>query len=473
MHAAHDYEEDAAPRLRGSAAPSTTSEREHAQLRPLDPPEAGQPTAEQDLRIPTDALVVLVGGAASGKSTWAARHFAPYQIVSSDACRAAVSDDPGDQSATRDAFRLLHQIVRERLKRGLLTVADTTALTPLARRELADDAAEYGRPAVAVVLDPPAELTHAWNNARERQVPPAALAAHERQIRQTRGEIDREGFAHVYVLDSREAIDGARLVLGATEPEDDRPPFDIIGDVHGCIEELSELLGRLGYAAGEQGYAHPKGRRAVFVGDLVDRGPGSVEVLELVLDMLDAGSGFFVPGNHDNKLMRWLLGRPVRVARHGLGVTIAQFEALPAQRRDQLWSRAVPALRRAPGYLVLDAGRLVVTHAGIGDAMIGRWNRGIAEYCLYGDVEALDPHGRPIRRDWAAVRAAGPDAPLIVYGHTVVDELCWVNRTLDIDTGCVFGGQLTALRYPECELVSVAAHQVYSPRRLAEQESPT
>jgi protein phosphatase len=464
MHAAHNYEEDAATRLRGSAAASTMAESED------HPPDAALGATGLDLRIPTDALVVLVGSAGSGKSTWAARHFEPFQVVSSDACRAVVSDDPADQSATRDAFRLLHQIVRERLKRGLLTVADSTALTPLARRELVDDATEYGRPVVAVVFDLPPEVTHIWNATRDRQVPPAALAAHERQMRQTRGEIDREGFAHVYVLDSPAALDIARLVIGATEPEDDQPPFDIVGDVHGCHVELSDLLRRLGYVAGEHGFAHPAGRRAVFVGDLVDRGPGSVEVLELVLNMLDAGTALFVPGNHDNKLMRWLLGRPVRVAKHGLGVTIAQIESLPTDRRDRLWKRAVPALRRAPGYLALDGGRLIITHAGIADDMIGRWNRGIAEYCLYGDVEAIDTHGRPVRRDWAAARTAGADAPLIVYGHTVVDELCWVNRTLDIDTGCVFGGQLTALRYPECELVSVAAHEAYSPRRAAEQE---
>jgi protein phosphatase len=464
MHAAHQYEEDAATRPRGSAAPSIADEIEN---RPRD---ANAPEGELTVRIPTDALVVLVGSAGSGKSTWAARHFAPYQIVSSDACRAMVSDDPTDQSASRDAFRLLHQIVRERLKRGLLTVADSTALTPVARRELTDDAAEYGRPSVAIIFDLPPDLTHAWNAARDRSVPPAALAAHERQMRQTRDEIDREGFAHVYLLESPEVLEGARLIIGSTQPEDDQPPFDVVGDVHGCIVELRDLLERLGYVCGEHGYTHPLGRRAVFVGDLVDRGPGSVEVLELVLDMLDSGTALFIPGNHDNKLMRWLLGRPVRVAKYGLGVTIAQIESLAPERRDRLWQRAVPMLRRAPGYLVLDGGRLIVTHAGIADDMIGHWNRGIAEYCMYGDVEAIDAHGRPIRRDWGAVRAAGADAPLIVYGHTVVDELCWVNRTLDLDSGCVFGGQLTALRYPECELVSVTAHEAYSSRRAAEHE---
>jgi protein phosphatase len=418
------------------------------------------------IHVPVDALVVLIGSAGTGKSTWAARHFEPTQIVSSDACRAAVADDPADQGASHDAFRLFNQIVHDRLKRGLLTVADSTALAPGARRDLLTHAADFGRPAVAVIFDLPLEVASAWNEQRERRVPSAALLTHGKLMRQAVHDIPGEGFSALYVLHAPDEVDAAAVRIGSLRPDQDAPPFDVIGDVHGCVEELRTLLLQLGYVRGSNGYAHPDGRRAVFVGDLVDRGPSSVGVLELVMAMLAADQALVVAGNHDNKLMRWLMGRPVRIAREGLATTIEEGNALPAEDRQRLWQRVLPVLNAAPGYLLLDGGRLVVTHAGILDGMLGRWNRRIASFCLYGDVVGVDAHSRPVRRDWAALREAPEGAPLIVYGHTVVDELCWVNATLDLDTGCVFGGQLSALRYPEMELVSVPARRAYAIRRI-------
>jgi diadenosine tetraphosphatase ApaH/serine/threonine PP2A family protein phosphatase len=250
-------------------------------------------------------------------------------------------------------------------------------------------------------------------------------------------------------------------------PEDDHPPFDIIGDVHGCIEELRELLDRLGYVAEGEGYRHPQGRRAVYVGDLVDRGPGVVPVLRTAVAMRESGVGLVVIGNHDGKFLRWLRGWPVRI-RYGLGGTIAELTALPATEREQLaaWSEAL--LAHAPGYLVLDSARLVVTHGAIRDGMIGRWNDSIAGFCMYGDVAGYTTSGKPIRRDWGAARdlsaPGGEHAPRIVYGHNVVEQAEWVNRTIDIDTGCVYGGALTALRYPELDLVRVAARSTYATR---------
>ncbi|HEV2239211.1 MAG TPA: AAA family ATPase [Ktedonobacterales bacterium] len=446
------------------AAPRADVERagQHA-------PGGGQrpaPRHDGAIQVPVDALVVLIGSAGTGKSTWAARHFEPTQIVSSDACRAAVADDPADQGASHDAFRLFNQIVHDRLKRGLLTVADSTALAAGARRDLLNHAADFGRPAVAVLFDLPLELASAWNGQRERQVPLAALLTHNKLMRQSTVDIPGEGFSAIYVLRTAEDLEAASVHIGRLRPERDRPPFDVIGDVHGCVEELRALLLRLGYARGPAGWAHPEGRRAVFVGDLVDRGPSSVGVLELVLAMLAADQALLVAGNHDNKFMRWLMGRPVRIAREGLATTIEEGNSLPAEERQRLWQRVLPVLAAAPGYLLLDGGRLVVTHAGIQDGMLGRWNRRIASFCLYGDVVGVDAHSRPLRRDWAALRVAGEAAPLIIYGHTVVDELRWVNATLDLDTGCVFGGQLSALRYPEMELVSVPAKRAYATKRV-------
>ncbi|HKS71336.1 MAG TPA: metallophosphoesterase, partial [Ktedonobacterales bacterium] len=200
-------------------------------------------------------------------------------------------------------------------------------------------------------------------------------------------------------------------------PQDDRPPFDIIGDVHGCIEELRELLGKLGYARetdGSEAYAHPQGRRLIFVGDLEDRGPASMAVLRLVIATRDAGHALLVIGNHDNKFLRWLRGRNVRIG-HGLEKTIQQLDEVPQPRRAALRDQIEALYATAPGYLLLDGGRLVVTHGAILDSMIGEWNERIASFCLYADVIGRTSSGRPIRRDWGAARnlaaAGGERAP--------------------------------------------------------------
>ncbi len=260
----------------------------------------------------------------------------------------------------------------------------------------------------------------------------------------------------------------ARLRELGIIPDDDRPPFDIIGDAHGCIGELRELLDRLGYArvpGGSDAYAHPTGRRLVFVGDLEDRGPASMDVLRLVIATREAGHALLVRGNHDIKFLRWLRGRNVRIG-HGLEMTIHQLDAVPQPRRDALRKQIEALYEAAPGYLLLDGGRLVVTHGAILDTMIGDWNERIASFCLFADVVGRTADGRPIRRDWGAARdlsaAGGEQAPYIVYGHNPVPELAWVNRTMDLDTGVVYGGHLSALRYPELETVQVAAQQTYS-----------
>lgn len=251
-------------------------------------------------------------------------------------------------------------------------------------------------------------------------------------------------------------------------PADDAPPFDLIGDVHGCIRELRQLLEQLGYEPEGEGYSHRDGRRLVFVGDLVDRGPGVAEVLQIALAMHAAGTALLVVGNHDEKFLRWLRGRHVHIT-FGLHETIMSLQALPAQEGETVRARATALFANAPSYLLLDGGRLVVTHGAILDPMIGTWNEDVARYCMYGDVIGHTAHGKPMRRDWGAARdirsAGGEQAPRIVYGHNVVPTLRWVNRTVDIDTGCVYGGHLSALRYPECEFVQVPAERAYAHRR--------
>jgi diadenosine tetraphosphatase ApaH/serine/threonine PP2A family protein phosphatase len=263
-------------------------------------------------------------------------------------------------------------------------------------------------------------------------------------------------------------------------PADDQPPFDIIGDVHGCVDELRTLLDKLGYESAGLGYKHPLGRRVVFVGDLIDRGPGSVSVLEIALAMQASGVALSVLGNHDVRFLRWLSGRKVRTA-FGLAQTIAELDALPAGAREALQRKIQRLFNETPGYLILDSGRLVVTHGGILDRMIGAWDGETASMCLYGDVEGYTRSGKPIRRDWASHRniplltkegkesdgvmpidAREHEVPYIVYGHNVVPALRWVNRTLDLDTGCVYGGHLSALQYPELAWLQVPALREYA-----------
>jgi protein phosphatase len=245
-------------------------------------------------------------------------------------------------------------------------------------------------------------------------------------------------------------------------------PFDIIGDVHGCCDELQELLQRLGYIATEvrQGYSlssgpvfrHPQNRKAVFVGDLVDRGPCVPETLRLVHNMLEAGSALSVMGNHDEKFLRKLKGRNVKI-QHGLETTMAQVEALPGEERKRFKQESQAFLETLVNHYVLDEGRLVIAHAGIQEEMFGKNSDRIWSFTLYGQTSGkTDEYGLPVRGDWAQGYRG---SALIVYGHTPVTEARWVNNTVNLDTGCVFGGQLTALRYPEREIVSVPAKKVY------------
>lgn len=233
----------------------------------------------------------------------------------------------------------------------------------------------------------------------------------------------------------------------------ERGPFDVIGDVHGCLEELERLLDALGYRAREGVYTHPS-RRAVFVGDLIDRGPASIDCLELARAMCEAGHAWMVPGNHESKMLRTLSGKG-RGPGDALARTLADFSRREPATRDAI----VAFLEALPDHLVLDDGALVVAHAGLPEALHGRSSSQARAFALYGDTTgAEDADGLPVRRNWAGSYAGGA---FVVYGHTPVREASWQHESVCIDTGCVFGGALSALRWPERELVSVPAARTY------------
>ena len=419
------------------------------------------------LEIPELCLVALVGPSGSGKSTFATRHFRPTEVVSSDACRAMVADDPNDQAATPDAFALLNFIASTRLRAGRLTVIDATSVQPQARKSLVELAREHDCLPVAIVLNMPESVCLARNRERDDRNFGSHVVRQQAQLlrRSIRG-LRREGFRYVYVLDTPEDVDAASIqrVPSWTNRQHETGPFDIIGDIHGCFDELVALLERLGYRitspmagdAGDNGYAvsHPEGRKAVFVGDLVDRGPGVVNALKLVMSMVADGTALCVAGNHESKLVRKLKGRNVQVS-HGLAESLEQLEMESPEFR-QLATKFMDGLI---SHYVLDAGSLVVAHAGMKEEYLGRASARVRDFCLYGETTGeTDEWGLPVRADWAAGYRGHA---MVVYGHTPVAEPTWLNRTINVDTGCVFGGRLTALRYPENELVSVPAARVY------------
>ncbi|MFD6924949.1 polynucleotide kinase-phosphatase [Streptomyces sp. NPDC059944] len=412
------------------------------------------------------SLVVLVGASGSGKSTFARRHFKPTEVISSDFCRGLVADDENDQSASGDAFDVLHYIAGKRLAAGRRTVVDATSVQQDSRRQLIELAREHDVLPIAIVLDVPEEVCAERNAARtdRAEMPRRVIQRHVRELRRSLRQLEREGFRKVHVLRGVADVENASVVTERrfNDLTHLTGPFDIVGDIHGCASELETLLGKLGYVDG----VHPEGRTAVFVGDLVDRGPDTPGVLRRVMSMVGSGDALCVPGNHENKFGRYLKGRKVQHT-HGLAETIEQMDA----QSDEFRASVREFVDGLVSHYVLDGGRLVVCHAGLPEKYHGRTSGRVRSHALYGDSTGeTDEFGLPVRYPWAEDyrgRAA------VVYGHTPVPTATWLNNTICLDTGAVFGGKLTALRWPERELVDVPAEQVwYEPAKPLATEAP-
>jgi protein phosphatase len=500
-----------------------------------------------ELRIPELSLIVLMGASSAGKSSFAKQHFKATQIISSDACRGLVSDDESSQEASADAFELLHFMVAKRLKRGLLTVVDATNLQAESRKRLLEISRKYHFASVVVALDIPERiLLERHRNRTDRDFSDRVIQNHYRDFRNSLRGLDRE-FKYAFVLGDR---DMERAVFNIQPTWNNKKqitgPFDIIGDVHGCFDELLELLEKLGYkvelknnnsginselknnnsetafelkdnkneliyndsveklaknAENTEGVVlelnaennsendnktgrirhelnselsvnkinselkddefnkyiitNPEGRTVVFVGDLVDRGPNSPEVLRLVMQMCEEGKAWCVVGNHDDKLKRYLDGKDVKL-NHGLEKTAEQLKTESVEFKK----RANRFLSKLISHYVFDDGKLVVAHAGLREDMQGRMSGAVRSFCMYGETTGeIDSFGLPVRINWAADYRG---KAMVIFGHTPVPTAEWLNNTMDIDTGCVFGGKMTALRYPERQLVDVPARAVYA-----------
>ena len=399
-------------------------------------------------------------------------------------------------------------LLLKRLAVGKLTVIDATNVQPEDRKPLVQLAREYHCLPVAIVLNLPEQLCNDRNSSRsdseallrsaDRNFGSHVVRRQSQSLKRSLRNLQREGFRHIHILNSTEDVEAAFIERQPlwNNRKSEHGPFDIIGDIHGCCDELEALLEQLGYekdltplppslqgkgepsgsplilgeGLGERSqlaattnldnvtYRHPQNRKVIFLGDLVDRGPRILDTLKLVHNMVASGTALCVPGNHDMKLMRFLRGKKVKIT-HGLDKSIAEIEAIPEEIRETFSQEIADFLDSLVSHYVLDSGNLVVSHAGMKEAMQGRGSGKVRDFALYGETTGeTDEFGLPVRYNWAREYRG---KAMVVYGHTPVVESEWLNGTIDIDTGCVYGGKLTALRYPEKELVSVAAIRVY------------
>ncbi len=420
-----------------------------------------------EIKVPELSLVVLIGVSGSGKSTFAQKHFKSTEIISSDVCRGLVSDDENNQNATDDAFDLLYFLAGKRLKNGLLTVIDATNVQRESRKGLIKLARQYHCIPVAIVIDLPEKLCSERNEKRpDRNFGSHVIRMQRSQLRKSLKGLKKEGFRHIHIFKSVEEMEEVKLIGREklySNRKDVSGPFDIIGDIHGCFTELKQLIMKLGYEVsvsecnnGTEVFDinHPDNRKLVFTGDLIDRGPDSMNVLRLAMNLVGRGKAFCVPGNHDLKFLKYLNGKNVQI-KHGLEKTIEQAE----KETEEFRKEVKEFLYSLVSHYLFDGGRLVVAHAGLPESMQGRGSGAVREFCLYGETTGeTDEFGLPVRYNWAKDYRGKSK---VVYGHTPVPEPEWLNNTINIDTGCVFGGKLTAFRYPEEEIIAVSAGKVY------------
>lgn len=235
--------------------------------------------------------------------------------------------------------------------------------------------------------------------------------------------------------------------------------YDIVGDIHSCYLEFIELLEKLGYEYNDDNYSHPDGRQVVSVGDIMDRGDHPVATFSLIKRMVNTGSMLTVRGNHCEKIWKWAKGGGVTLT-HGAEKTAVDFEKIHYDKNE-----IVEFFDKVPYYRILDNGKLVIVHASWRDSNIFKDPfdaKSLKGDCLFGPTTGeRDHYGLPIRIDWANNRKVNSNSPIIVYGHQMHKEVYAVNGAINVDTGCAFGGKLTALRYPEMQFVQVKAHREY------------
>jgi len=436
-------------------------------------------------------IVVMVGASGSGKSTWSEARWPATSVLSSDALRALLVDNEDAQWANAQVFQVLDVAARARLELGRRVIVDATNAKKEDRAQWRELAREFDVPCAAVWFDIGQEVCEARQQQRERKVSARVISRQLSDLSNVREQLEAESWDMLWRV-SEEHAPGEHEVLKAYQEPAVRVAgtkgvrlgakrCDIVGDVHGCFDELMALLEKLGWQPDGDLHAHPEDRLLLFVGDLVDRGPASVPVLAYVDAMIEAGRAFLVRGNHDDKLRRYLLGNKVKVDEH-LQTTVDELEALEQDERQRITERAIAMIDASPYWALVGSteehradmeAALVIAHAAFKPSLMQSKEDKVRWFCLYGPTTGKkDARGYPERVDWT-LRYPSSGA-LCVTGHTPYSgEVIERNNTMCLDTACVFGHRLTALRWPEMEIVDVEAARAYTgdPDRVEERPS--
>lgn len=440
------------------------------------------------IHLPHGGIVLLVGPSNTGKTTLLNQLIQEEQIlasevVSSDQFRVLVSDiefitwngrpkDESDalfneyQQISGAAFDAMDYVIAKRCQLNKLTFIDATHL----REEEHDKYLQMGKkfhlPVIAMVLN--ISETELLRRDSERAFPRgrSRIKQQYQHFKNVLRFIKKKPYRRVYLLGEEEL-----QILNINRLEnplyiDIETGIDFIGDIHGCFDEFIEMISKLGYQKNDKGYyTHPEGRKILSLGDVLSRGPKSIETLQFFQQHVAAGLAYMIDSNHGWKIARWLDGKNVKMA-HGDENVAAEFEEYERKNGSEAAEKLKGLLKELlleakSHYIVRKNGvnAVVAAHAGIKDYYIGKQSARISDFCRYGDSEGLDEHGKPIRKDWSISHKS---SELILWGHDPKPQPLLVNNTLNIDQGVVFGGSLTAYRYPEQQFVSVKAKQDYA-----------
>lgn len=439
-----------------------------------------------NISLPDSGIVLLIGASNSGKTTLLNKWIEEGQlirseVISSDDYRLIVSDmdfvqwndrpkDEADllfeqyQALSAEAFRMMDEVLKSRCKLNKLTFVDATHLFPEDRKHFISIAKEYHVPITAIVLDIPEDVLLERDEHRANPRGKKRVKQQYHNLKKGLRYIKKEGFRSVYFV---RLDDHVELVRKKNElVVDVGAGIDFIGDVHGCFEELITLLQKLGYKEDDEGlFTHPEGRKFMSVGDVMSRGPHSLESMLFFMKHVRQELAYMTDSNHGWKIVRWLDGRNVTL-HHGDEKVAEEFEQYEkmygSEKTAELKEDLKSFLMSAPSHYVLMKNGVytaVCTHAGIKDEYIGKTSPAISDFSRYGDTDGFNEDGKPVRKDWF-VHHKG--SMLIIWGHDPKPQPLVINNTINIDQGVVFGGKLTALRYPETEFVSVKAAKDYS-----------
>nr|WP_263326332.1 polynucleotide kinase-phosphatase [Neobacillus sp. Marseille-Q6967] len=440
------------------------------------------------IHLPHSGIVLLVGPSNSGKTTLlnqlaAEEQILQSEIVSSDQFRVLVSDvefiswnhrpkEEADalfdqyQQISKEAFETMDYIIAKRCRLNKLTFVDATHLWEDEREKYLQMGKKHHVPVIAIVLN--VSETELIRRDEQRDFPRGRnrIRQQYQHFKKTLRSIKKEGFRRAYILgeDELEILNVSRLENPLVI--DVGNGIDFIGDIHGCYEEFLELLAKLGYQENEQGYyIHPEGRKLLSLGDMLSRGPRSLEALQFFQKHVAAGLAYMIDSNHGWKIARWLDGKNVKLA-HGDENVKEEFEEYERQFGEEatltLKEQMKSLLLESKSHYIIQKNGVnvaVAVHAGIRDHYIGKESQRISDFCRYGDTNGLDENGKPIRKDWTLGHKS---SELILWGHDPKPQPLLVNNTLNIDQGVVFGGSLTAYRYPEKQLVSIKAKKDYA-----------